>query len=162
MMNDILGLLGFRFGSIYVNNLQLRDVFFSEVEETKDITEYAIDGDRNTDLSLHIKYNPKEYTVRGFFQDSDMSDFEVIQELYRAKEPLTLIGTPFDNIDFTMESYRKVDEGYNYLEFEFTLRELILAEIREFTTESRNIPTAKTNNSGVASTKTMNIPQEPY
>ena len=163
MINSLLNILGFPYGRIFVNSLPLNDVFFIETEEENEVTDYAIDGNRNTDLTLYVKRVPITFQIRGFLQNSDIQKFEELRNMLINKTMITFNGTSFDDRDFVMISIKKVNEGYNYLEYEFTVRELILAEITEFTTESKNIPTTRTNTSNTATTSSSNsIPVVSY
>lgn len=167
--NDILKKFGFSFGQVLIGDLILSDVYFSPYELKKNSTSLAIDGDRNQDIDVYTKIEQVKYNVKGFFQsdlDAGKSKYEEL-ERYLTDKPTRIFnftGTPFDDKDFILESINRIDEGINFTEFSFVAKEMNFAEVKQFTTENKNIPGINKGKKvgGLAKVKDKVIPPKPY
>lgn len=169
-VGNVLERLGFTFGQVIIGDVSLRNVFFSPWTSSKNFTTEPIDGDQNTDIDTYSKIEQQKYVVTGFLQNllaisnRHKNDFETLNKYFKENKPFKFIGTDFDDRFFIMSSITKNDEGFNYITFTLEVKELNLAQVKEFTTESRNIPqTAVSEKAGnTAKKKIVNIPLTNY
>lgn len=168
---DLLKRVGFEFGQVLMNDVILRNVYFTPWTSEKETTVEAIDGDGiNTDVDTYTKLKQQQYEVRGYlqeilaFSEKHKTDFETIREMFKDNSIVNLIGTDFDDKNFLIVSVSKLEEGMNFIEFSIRLKEVIFAEVKTFTTENKNISQVNDpkKNNNVAKVKNSNIPLVPY
>lgn len=139
-LKKALNVAGIGTGTFFIENIEIDYRYFSPVNLTNEITEEAIDGDRNTDITTFIKNENMELEVKGTFSSAFgilTEDFKEkylnLEELRNSKKQINILGTDYDDKTWAIKSITKDDEGLNYIDFTLILRELKFVKVKRFT-----------------------------
>ena len=135
MVDKLLGVMGLGLEKVYINFVELTNVYFFSNNYTSEITEEAIDGEDGMDVSTHIKNKNVELSINFTLSTLLFGQKDLYEELvwYRdTKKIIQLTGTDFDNLDFAIQSIVKTGEGINFIDGTIVLKELKFVVALEF------------------------------
>lgn len=132
---DVMGYLGVELGEMKINDIILKDVYFTPTEERTEITDEGIDSP-NKNVTNHARNELLEIGITGTFASQfgkvlDI-DFLNLSEIRKNKQLVKLAGTDFDDLDFMIQSLGKLDQGYNFIDYSIVLKEVRFVTIEEF------------------------------
>ena len=139
-LKKALNVAGIGTGTFFIENIEIDYKYFSPINLTNEITEEAIDGDINTDISTYIKKNNMELEIKGTLSSAFgiltqefKEKYLALEEFRNNKKQINILGTDYDNKSWAIKSITKDDEGLNYIDFTIILRELRFVKVKKFT-----------------------------
>lgn len=135
-----LNLLGLGTNTFLIEDIEIDYKYFTPENLENDITDEAIDGNSNEEITTHVKTNNMILNISGTLSNissiltSDFADkYERLIELTVSKKSLRITGTKFDDKNWVIKSITKTGEGLNYIDFDLVLREVKFVQTKNFT-----------------------------
>lgn len=135
IIRSLLSVLGVKGDQIFINDIRIDCNFFAPITLESEITEENIDATEGKIISTHVQKQKIEYEIHGVAYNLDYMNntaYDKLKEYWDTKELINIVGSEFDDKDFTILNINKIDEGINFVELNITLKELEFVQAEEF------------------------------